>query len=44
MNIIEEALLALRSHYVWWLSMLLTTDAEKELAKLKIAMIDEALT
>lgn len=40
LNIIEEALQHYRRQWEWWLSLLHTTDAERELARVKIALID----
>ena len=44
LDITSLALLSLRWRYESWLSLLHTTDAERELANIKIAMINEALT
>lgn len=42
-EITREALLHLRGVYEIWLRLKLTTDTEKELAELKIKLIDNAL-
>jgi hypothetical protein len=44
LDIVREALLSYRRWYSTWLEMRLTTDAEKQLATLKIALIDRELS
>ena len=41
---IRESLLHVRTQYGYWLDLRLTTEAEKELARTKIRMIDDALS
>jgi hypothetical protein len=43
MDVIKEALLAYRAQWEPWLWLILVTDAERELARLKIALIDREL-
>lgn len=43
MTIVREALFAYREKWASWLRLRHTTEAEKELAKLKIALIDQEL-
>lgn len=43
MNVTREALLHYRDKWTLWLSLLHTTDSERELARLKIALIDKEL-
>ncbi|ACF05148.1 gp51 [Mycobacterium phage Predator] len=43
MDVVKEALLHYRSMWAMWLELKHTTDAERELARLKIALIDAEL-
>jgi hypothetical protein len=43
MDVILEALGIYRSQWEWWLTSLHATDAERELARIKLAMIDEVI-
>jgi hypothetical protein len=43
MDVIKEALESLRSTYEFWLRSIAATDAERELARIKIALIDQAM-
>jgi len=42
-EIVREALLAYRDRWTSWLNLWHTTEAERELAKVKIALIDQEL-
>lgn len=44
MDVVKEALLHYRSMWAMWLELKHTTEAERELARLKIAMIDAELS
>ncbi|AHG24443.1 hypothetical protein PBI_OAKER_52 [Mycobacterium phage Oaker] len=44
MDVIKEALLHYRSMWSMWLELKHTTEAERELARVKIALIDAELT
>jgi hypothetical protein len=43
LDIVREALLAYRQQWAAWLRLKLTTEAERELAQTKIALIDKEL-
>lgn len=43
MDVIREALLHYRAKWELWPELIHTTDAERELAKIKIALIDKEL-
>ena len=43
LDIVREALLNYRHQWVWWLSAEHSSDAERELARMKLAVIDRAL-
>jgi len=43
MNIVREALLSYRVQWEMWLKLSQTTDAERELARIKIQLIDQEL-
>ena len=43
LDIVTEALGHLRGHYTMWLELKLTTPAERRLAAMKIALIDEQM-
>lgn len=42
-DVVREALTAYRRQWEWWLGAMHTTDAERELAHMKIALIDAEL-
>lgn len=44
MDVVREALLEYRQKWVGWLSLMHTTSAEKQLARLKIELIDRELS
>lgn len=43
LNVVKEALVHYRSMWAWWLELKMTTEAERELARMKIALIDREL-
>lgn len=43
LNVVKEALVHYRSMWAWWLELKMTTEAERELARTKIALIDREL-
>jgi hypothetical protein len=43
LNVTREALTVYRRQWEWWLQAMHTTDAERELARMKIALIDAEL-
>jgi hypothetical protein len=43
LDVTREALLAYRQRWEWWLTLVHTTETERALAEVKIALIDSAL-
>jgi hypothetical protein len=44
MDVVSEALHIYRSQWEWWLTSKHATDMERELARIKLALIDEAIS
>jgi hypothetical protein len=42
-DVVREALLHYRGVWMWWLSARGTTDTERQLANMKLALIDKEL-